>query len=193
MGKTIGIVTWFKNGNYGGTLQAYALQRILEFVGYNCEFIDFCPEAKSVTNKVIRFLKDIAIFLYKPKLYQSRRKIYKFVEDNLKVSPPYYTYGQLRDTANERYVAAICGSDQIWSNAGGKINPLYYLTFIDEKKRIAYAPSIGYNQIPTKIIDIFKKYVNEIIFLSVREKHGAVLIKEATEKMLMSFWIHPYF
>ena len=49
------------------------------------------------------------------------------------------------------------------------------------KKRIAYAPSIGYNQTPTKIIDIFKKkYVNEIIFLSVREKHGAVLIKEAT-------------
>lgn len=180
MGKTIGIVTWFKNGNYGGTLQAYALQRTLESLGYNCEFIDFCPEAKSVTNKVIRFLKDIAIFLYKPKLYQSRRKIYKFVEDNLKVSPPYYTYSQLRDTANERYVAAICGSDQIWSNVGGKINPLYYLTFIDAKKRIAYAPSIGYNQIPAEVIDIFKKYVNEIKYLSVREEHGAVLIKEAT-------------
>ena len=27
MKKNVGIVTWYKNGNYGGSLQAYALAR----------------------------------------------------------------------------------------------------------------------------------------------------------------------
>lgn len=180
MDKKIGIVTWFKNGNYGGTLQAYALQKTIESLGFDCEFIDFCPEAKSFSHKTIRLLKDVAISIYKPRLYQSRKQIYKFVKDNLKVSPPYYTYNQLKETADKRYFAAICGSDQIWSNAGGEINPLYYLTFIDKEKRIAYAPSIGYNNISPEISDVFTDYVNDIKYLSVREKHGANLIKEAT-------------
>jgi len=60
-------------------------------------------------------------------VYQSRRKTYEFVKNNLKVSPTYTTYDQLRNEASRRYSAAICGSDQIWSNIGGYVNPLFYL------------------------------------------------------------------
>jgi hypothetical protein len=62
----------------------------------------------------------------------------------------------------------------LWRDA----DPLYYLTFIDAKKRIAYAPSIGCSYIPPDCIGSFKRYVNEISFLSVREEQGATLIKE---------------
>jgi hypothetical protein len=180
MDQKIAIVTWYRNGNYGGTLQAYALQKTLESMGFDSEFINFCPELKSISYRVERFLKDVVIFCYKPKLYKSREKIYKFVRDNLKASPPYYSYNQLSDIAEERYWAAICGSDQIWATVGGKVEPLNYLTFINEGKRIAYAPSIGYKRISEQSKDTFKEYVNNIRFLSIREKRGAEIIKEIT-------------
>lgn len=180
MDKKIAIVTWYKNLNYGGTLQAYALQKTLNHLGYDSEFINYCPHEKNVSYRVIRMLKDIACFCYKPKLYKSRKRIIKFIENKLKVSPPYYTYDQLMDSATERYSAAICGSDQIWANIEAKVEPLNYLTFISNNKRIAYAPSIGYNKIPDSIRDVFKQYVSEIRFLSVREQQGAKIIKEIT-------------
>lgn len=176
MNKKIAIVTWHNNMNYGGTLQAYALQKTLETLGLDSEFINYSPRAKS--GSIIRFLKDRVIFFYKPIMYRSRVKMHKFMKDNLIISPPYYTYSELMDVAKEKYSAAICGSDQIWSNSNGKIEPLFYLTFIDQEKRIAYAPSIGYNKIPNGIVTEFKKYVNEIRFLSVREQKGAELIKD---------------
>jgi hypothetical protein len=180
MDQKFAIVTWYRNGNYGGTLQAYALQKTLEFMGFDSEFINFCPEQKRVSYRIVRFLKDVIIFCYKPKLYKSREKIYKFIHDNLKVSQPYYSYSQLSDNAEGRYWAAICGSDQIWAPVGGKVEPLNYLTFINEGKRIAYAPSIGYNRISEQSKDTFKKFVNGIRFLSIREKQGAEIIKENT-------------
>lgn len=178
MDKKIAIVTWWQHRNYGGILQAYALQRILESWGYDSEFVDFLPERYDSSRKLSRLLKDIVILIARPTLCQARKKVSRFQEDNLKISSPYVTYGQLRDTAGGRYSAAICGSDQIWSNVGGYVNPLYYLTFIDEKKRIAYAPSIGYDSVPDCCIDAFGEYVTEIPFLSVREEQGARIVKD---------------
>lgn len=178
MDKKVAIVTWYANANYGGTLQAYALQKVLESLGYDSEFISYFPERQSLSWKFGRLLKDFVILSSMPKVYQSRKRIYEFVKDSLKVSPTYTTYDQLRREATKRYSAAICGSDQIWSNAAGYVNPLYYLTFISEKKRIAYGPSIGRDRVPTDCVSDFCKYVDAIPFLSVREKQGAEFIKE---------------
>ncbi len=180
MDKKIAIVTWYKNLNYGGTLQAYAMQKTLDSMGYDSEFVNFCPEKKDLLYKIMRLLKDIVIFFYKPVIHKSRKKIYKFINDELKVSPPYYKYDELIREAKDRYYAAICGSDQIWCNGAGKVEPLYYLTFIKEDKRISYAPSIGYNNVSHELIDSFKQCINGIRFLSIREDKGAELIKRIT-------------
>ncbi len=171
-------MTWYDNPNYGGVLQAYALQKTLESLGYDSEFISCFPERRSLSYKLSRFLKDCVIFASMPRVHQSRKRIYEFIKNNLKVSPAYTTYEQLESEASRRYSAAICGSDQIWSNIGGYVNPLYYLTFIDEKKRIAYAPSIGYNRVQADCTATFREYVGGIKFLSVREKQGEALIKD---------------
>lgn len=178
MDKKVAIVTWYDNPNYGGVLQAYALQKVLESLGYDSEFVSCFPERNSLSYRLSRLLKDCAILISTPKVYQSRRKTYEFVKNNLKVSPTYTTYDQLRNEASRRYSAAICGSDQIGSNIGGYVNPLFYLTFIDEEKRIAYAPSIGYNHVSPNYAGTFREYVDCIRFLSVRESQGAALIKE---------------
>lgn len=180
MEKKIAISTWYSNGNFGGTLQAYALQKTLTDFGYTSEFINLVDETSSKSYKIKRKIKDMAILAYKPKFYISRLKIFKFVRENLEISKPYYTYYELKEIGNEKYLAAICGSDQIWANVGDKIDDLSYLTFICPDRRIAYAPSTGYNKIDKSLEKKFKQYVDEIRFLSVREKQGAEFIKELT-------------
>lgn len=180
MDKKIAIVTWYTNGNHGGTLQAFALQKVLESMGVESEFVDFCPRKKSLRYIVERTIKDIIIYLYKPKVYKTRKSIYKFVKEKLNVSKPYYSYDDLRDEAKERYSAAICGSDQIWCNAGYIIDELYYLTFIEKDKRIAYAPSTGPNYMSDSFKGRFIECIKDIKFLSVREKQGSEFIKKVT-------------
>lgn len=172
MGTRIAIVTWWAGGNYGSVLQAYALQTMLESWGYESEFIGF------LSNAARRQVNDIVAYVRRPKAYRVRKEFARFRRENLKGCPMYWTYDQLKYETAKRYSAAIAGSDQIWSCAGGHVKPLYYLTFIEAKKRIAYAPSIGRNYIPAECADSFRKHVSEIPFLSVREDHGAALIRE---------------
>lgn len=172
MDTKIGIVTWWAAKNYGSVLQAYALQRILESWGYESEFIGFAA------NALRGLIDDIVTYVCRPKAHEVRKEFVKFQRENLNSSPAYWTYDQLRYEASKRYSAAIAGSDQIWCCHGGHAKPLYYLTFIDAKKRIAYAPSVGRNYISADCTDAFREYVSEIPFLSVREEHGAALIRE---------------
>lgn len=180
MDKKVAVVTWFDNPNYGSVLQAYALQKVLQLMGYDSEFVDCAPDRHNISHKLFRLAKDVAILTFRPRTYRSRKTIYTFAKNNLHVSVPYQTFAQLTQEAEQRYMAAICGSDQIWSNNAGWVNPLYYLTFIDQNKRIAYAPSIGYNRMPEELGCTFAHYVNDIRFLSVRESEGAALIKHMT-------------
>lgn len=178
--KKIGIVTWHYNPNYGGLLQAYALQETIKKLGYNPEFVNYRPDINTLKKRTIRKLKDTYIMFVKPEIHTGRKSKYKFVEEKLNVGKLYYSYDDLSNEADEVYDVGICGSDQIWSNNTGIVNPLYYLTFVDERKRISYAPSIGYNKIPDNIREEFKEYVDKIRYLSVREEKGAEIIKSIT-------------
>ncbi len=182
MGGKIAVVTWYRNGNYGGTLQAFALQEVLKMMGYQSELVNFCPETTGVAYVTKRLLMNAAIFLYKPKFYLSRLQIFRFVRENLSVSNPFYDYDLLIRFARDNYSAAICGSDQIWSNVGGRIEPLNYLTFMEPARRIAYAPSTGCNRIPDSIRSTFSEYVRGMEFLSVREEQGAEFVRSVTGK-----------
>ena len=42
--KNIGILTYHYSTNYGGVLQAYALQKVIEEKGFNVEIINYIPD-----------------------------------------------------------------------------------------------------------------------------------------------------
>lgn len=176
----IGIVTWHHNPNYGGLLQAYALQETIKKLGYNPEFVNYRPDLNTFKKRIIRKFKDIYMMLFRPGIYNSRKLQYKFIDEKFSLSKLYYFYDDLCAEADMIYDAGVCGSDQIWSNNTGSVIPFYYLDFLDESKRISYAPSIGYNKIPDDLVKDFKKYVEKIRFLSIREEKGAEIIKEIT-------------
>jgi hypothetical protein len=60
------------------------------------------------------------------------------------------------------------------------VNPLYYLRFCGKEKRIAYAPSFGRDAVPEYNVRIIKKYLGGFGNISVRERHGAKIIKQLT-------------
>ncbi len=57
----------------------------------------------------------------------------------------------------------------------------YFLDFVDDRTpKIAYASSIGVNEIPKKYNHLFKKYLRRFRYLALREKHGADLVSDIT-------------
>lgn len=78
---------------------------------------------------------------------------------------------------SEYYNYFIAGSDQIW-------NPLFecnsdreFLTFTANEKKIAYAASIGLDELPINEADRYRKYISSFKNVSVREKTAADIIE----------------
>lgn len=177
----VGIATWHKNGNYGGTLQAYAMSETYKKLGLVPEFINYNPAYKKFSYKIIRRIKNFLIFLRYPTIGFSREKIYQFVKKEMLESPNFYNYDQLREYAENNYAFASCGSDQIWSVFPDReIKEFYFLTFISKDKRLSYAPSIGLQEVPAGKVSYFGKLVGDIPFLSVREENGKRIIQEVS-------------
>lgn len=170
----IGIATWYKNGNYGGTLQAYALMKTLQNIGYDVEFINY-----DNTNKFISYIRHKIFNLRFFHSGKSRKAIWKFVRKELSEAPILKNLRDVSEYSTKKYDAVICGSDQIWSSLKG-VSQFYFLQFADPQKRIAYAPSIGLNKIKSEYLDVFAEYMSSIPFLSVREVQGADYIKSVT-------------
>ncbi len=169
----VGIVTWHK-GNIGGTLQAYALATTIRKYGYEPELLNL------INNKyepLIKKIRSVLFHIIYTKSGLTRDNTYKFIKENIPESPN-LLYSEL-DKYSDNLMAVICGSDQIWSCVN-EVNPFYFLQFVDKKRRISYAPSIGLNYIKEEYQNDFIRYVSSIPYLSVRENKGAEIIHDLT-------------
>ena len=74
--------------------------------------------------------------------------------------------------------AVIYGSDQIW--APNCYNPFYFFHFLRGKeiRKISYAASIGLNEIPSNLVPIYKRHLQDFYKVSVREEEGKVLLNK---------------
>lgn len=190
--KKIGLVTCFLD-NYGACLQAYALQQSIEDAGFECEIVNYVepygyPHRNSLKGK-IKYLPFVrGVYSLMSKEYRNRyieeRKFDKFRAHYLKIAKKRYETTQEIMGNPPIYDAYVCGSDQIWNPLFYKRNnPVYFLDFVpDGKKRIAYAPSIGISAIPVKYADDFKRLVERMHCISVRENEGKRIIEELTDK-----------
>ena len=189
MRKKVAIVTWIKYNNFGTFLQAFALQKVLRDMGCDSCILDdhtITEEGRSVYSPSIlkrwyysfRFLlslllrKGIGLYLKEKrshKLYDQFRRRYLNVDTQI----------QPLSALDERYDVFVCGSDQIWYPSTLIYSPYYYLNFT-QKKKIAYAPSIGTSQYPAEFIPKVKPLLERFDKLSVRERIGAEIISSIT-------------
>ena len=208
----IGIVTYVKCDNYGAELQAFALQWKLNNMGYDAEVInlekrdiDMKRNPDVIKGAIVqRFKKDgvvkafVSIF---KKILEVRNRIKaekkfsieiankhklfeKFFEEKIKHSSRYYTLDDISTTNDLPYDIYIAGSDQIWNYIHTDRLDVYFLMFANKykAKKISYAASISVMDIPEKWRVIYKKYIENIDILSVRELYGADLIKKYSNR-----------
>lgn len=194
MKKKIGIVTFHSAHNYGAVLQTYALKEYLKkqgndvnVVNYRLKEIDRVykfvkPTKKTLKGKIKYCLKYSQVFFFKRKIYNKYQKFEKFLKTNLEVKKEYKTLKQLQQS-EEKYDILIAGSDQIWNNQLTKgFKPAYFLEFGDKNiVRASYAASMGAFELNDYNRELFRRYLKNLDYISVREKAAKDKIKDLTE------------
>jgi len=197
--KTVLIATTYKGYNFGTSLQAYASKLFISKMGYVGEIIwykDFLAKGRDI--RIRKILMILLRIISSPSLFKKTILIYKnsfereigeeskvffkkFAEDKLNVKKMYW-YELKKYAKSNDVIASICGSDQIWNATNIYIDPIYYLKFSPQERRVAYAPSFGKDQIPNYNKNIIKKNIEKIKYISVREEQGVNIIKELLGK-----------
>lgn len=186
------LTTVFSAFNYGSSLQALAGKRIIEKTGYECELVKLKSLIKGRDVRIGKLMTILfrSIFLNKNnslKTYNNSYnktlvegtecKFFNFTDTYLK--PQEVTYGELKRIAEES-IACFSGSDQIWNSSTLYVDPLYYLRFAPQYKRVALSPSFGRDFIADYNKEKMRKWIIDYPYLSVREDSGVKLIKELT-------------
>lgn len=182
MSKNISIVTWLGYGNYGTSLQSYSLHRKLKDLGYNVNILsEYSYTGKSsISERISNLLRQIK---FNTRLYylQSTKlqKLHKFQKE--KYNRKFILTGtQFEDMLTHTDVF-ITGSDQIWNTEHNYL-PFMFLDFARDVKRVAYASSIGTNNIPEKYRDKVKNHLAKFSKIGVREKTAVKIISELLDR-----------
>ena len=197
----IGLVSFYRDPNYGTMLQAYALAASIRRLGKKCEYIQYRNHFKStypilVFRSIIkRFLTNLGLIHneYEFKYYDNKEfrdikeKYQYFVEHYIPISKNTY-YADSIIYANEKYDNFIVGSDQTWSRFMTRnLEQYLFLGFVtDAMKKQSYAPSIGTTNIDdsyrSKLIEKISGFSN----LSCREPENSKLLSSLLERHVES-------
>lgn len=186
--KTVGTITFHASHNYGSVLQAYALAKVIENEGYDVKIINYRSKEQKACYTLYRKYYGPTGVLHNAyqRLISAKLKMrYKGFEDFIKTTLP-VTEEIGDEEALKKYSSCfdcyVCGSDQIWNPECQDFNPAYYLNFVEAKKRVAYAPSLGKGKFDEKHKELIKNLLKNVDKISVREKQGKELLETLTDK-----------
>lgn len=169
--------------NYGGLLQAYALQTVLKRMGHEVWTEDrkypVCPIRRFIA-KMLSPVRGV----YYPTKYQNRiisQFTDSFIHKNINTTDPVIT--KTKEVFQKyQFDAYIVGSDQVWRPLYSSYIPNYFLDFtVGEKvKRIAYAASFGTSEweFTPKQTMLCASLLKAFDAVSVREDSGVNLCKQ---------------
>lgn len=196
--KKVGLITYYGE-NYGGMLQAYALQRQVRQLGYECSIIsnDFLYAGNTGRKQQWKNLRGL---LRNPLDYMQRRKIMrKYAGERARKSAFFQKFLKTHISLDENgyacyeafvenppvYDIYLCGSDQIWNPNLYNQNGFYFAGFAPQEKwKIAYASSIGVSKVTPQQADFMKPYLERLDVISTRENDGAAIVEEITGRQV---------
>lgn len=188
----IGILTLELKLNYGGILQAYALQTTIKRMGYDAFVINRQSGSISKIRNALFIVKRLIrkyilgndktiVFIEKKaknEYPEIAKNILPFIERNISL----FNVEDYRCLNESDFDAYVVGSDQVWRPKYFKDIENAYLAFALNwnVKKIAYAPSFGtdiweYSKIQTENC---KKLINLFDAVSIRESSGVNLCSE---------------
>lgn len=195
----IRILTLRLHNNYGGILQAYALQTVLERMGHRVEVIDIkTPKSIRLWKRpliygkwlliygkrlVLKYLfgKNIRIFLeqYECKHWPTMcQYTYKFIGKYIHL----HSFDDVKNVGREHFDAYVVGSDQVWRPSYfGEIEHAFLdFTTGENILRISYAASFGVDKweySPRQTVNC-QHLLRNFDAVSVREKSGVDLCEK---------------
>ena len=180
------VVTLFKH-NYGAFLQAYALQRFLESIGYEAKVLDYdyyndrtilgiyigriktpIPFAKMIINRMLR-----------SKVIRKRDAVLEeCANKKIKQTEHYHSYRSLMKNPPKADIF-IVGSDQVWNpglSEQGFMSRL--LEFVPNGKHVlsSYAASMGVKSVSEDAKNAFRNNLRRFDCISVREADSISLL-----------------
>lgn len=188
----IGILTLPLHTNYGGILQAYALQTVLERMGHEVSLIEKrrepfkLPLWKAPLSYGKRILKNMIghpfpIF-YEQKLNREIPVVCQYTDKFIKKHIKRRIIDNYIDVHQYGFDAIVVGSDQIWRPKYFRPIEHAYLDFTEgwNIKRIAYAASFGTDkwEYTLKQTRICRRFLQSFDTVSVREISGVDLCRE---------------
>lgn len=195
----VGIITILKVGNYGAELQAFALQRKLENLGYDAEIIDYTfyknpehvaePGSHPFYPYPFRFkikeiglrLRDALQRLRFPRLTSRRKRRFdQFHIENTRLSRTFRRLSELQ-AATFSYDVFCVGSDQVWNPRCNTNLAPYLLSFApDGARKVSYASSFGVASLPKSAEEAYRMFLNRFDCIGVREAAGASIVRDLT-------------
>ena len=191
----IGILTQTLHNNYGGLLQAFALQKALKNTGHDVWTINLHSEGDTILSK-IRLLAEglIGRFLLQKKVIirdwptQKENEIIsantrRFVNENIRTTEKYDSSLTLSKCSKYGFEAFIVGSDQVWRPRYSPNIFNFFLDFVENAnnvKRIAYAASFGVDdwEFTPEQTEICARLAKKFNAVSVREESAVKLCNE---------------
>ena len=184
-----GLITFHFAHHYGAQLQAYATMRAVQALGAECQIIDYRLPHTVGTNRVFksgRSVRDLAsnghTALHYPAFQRRFQRFEDFVAREMALTPRQYSSARELAAEPPDCDVFLAGSDQIWNPyifQDKQFDPAFLLAFAGEKRRIAYAPSLGVPELPADKAGQLKAFLEPFSALSVREKRGQALLRQA--------------
>lgn len=181
--KQVGILTYHTGYNYGASLQAFALQKTITKMGYDCEIINFETERFLASREMFsrkptrmkEIIKIVSRIPFAKQLIRRQKMFDDYTNNCLKVSELYRRESEVIKHA-EDYECIVCGSDQIWNlgrDDAPAANLIFFLNFPKKQRRISYAASFGkYVKEAPNQEDVFMPWLKQFDAISVRESSG---------------------
>lgn len=189
----IGILTLPLHTNYGGIVQAYALQTVLQRMGHDVSVINRpTPKKPAAIRVLIYYLRRLFrhyILGNKAvstrwnegaiKEYKTTKSIYDFI--NYKIHNRFIT--DLTSLKPTEFDAIVVGSDQIWRKAYFTDIEDAFLKFAEEWDvlRVAYSASFGKDNIDDYTAEEkanIRRLLSKFDKVSVRESSGITICRE---------------
>ncbi len=197
--KKIGILTlYYKNYNYGGLLQAFALQKVIEELGTEAKQISYIldsgyPGYRHALFVIRKKLADVYHILkfgsWQFQFDKRRKALDRFanaIPHTRRVTAK--TIGKL----NDEFDFFVFGSDQIWNPIGWQ--PTLFGDFADsDKTKISYAASVAREELTENEFIYMGGYFNGFKSISIREQNATNYIKERFSDLNIECMPDPVF
>lgn len=184
----VGILTLHRAHNFGAVLQALALHNTLRDRGHDVSVIDYVPARVYGYYDYRVFSRPLGLRSAAAKMmrYPSNRRRWTvfsdFAEACLHLTEPIRDAAALR-RASFPFDAYICGSDQVWNpNITGPELGAYFLDFVRNGRKIAYAASYGDADAAMSRREEIGRYLADFTAVSVREREGVAITRFAADR-----------